>query len=359
MKIMAVRPMSPSSFAFNDSNYDNENANAGSRSHLCSTKSRDGGHTSWWKMTIQARNGKQQNVLFHINHKLMIESRKTEVRYTTTDTRRMLNRYLVNRLCRKWTETFIDEDTNETVEVERTELILDKGTLITAENLSTIQFYINEGSVTEVEVSNQKRQSFEMKNEVFYPYLAQVQIKDKKYKILFYARSVENAVVILKDYIELNFEGMFNIIMVKEFDNCIILVDTLKSKKYDFELAYCKNEISTEEFLEELSRQVDEEEHEEKIETKWYKINSKIMSRDEEGNEQESSYTFVVKSASAERANMLINVYLKRKQKEEREKAVSRGVLFDSREITAAIEESSIIPVGCFIPMEFSEVYKE
>lgn len=32
---MAVRSLSPSSFAFNDSNYDNENANAGSRSHLC------------------------------------------------------------------------------------------------------------------------------------------------------------------------------------------------------------------------------------------------------------------------------------------------------------------------------------
>lgn len=31
---MAVRSLSPSSFAFNDSNYDNENANAGSRSQL-------------------------------------------------------------------------------------------------------------------------------------------------------------------------------------------------------------------------------------------------------------------------------------------------------------------------------------
>lgn len=31
---MAVRLLSPYSFAFNDSNYDNTNANAGSRSHL-------------------------------------------------------------------------------------------------------------------------------------------------------------------------------------------------------------------------------------------------------------------------------------------------------------------------------------
>lgn len=289
----------------------------------------------------------------------MIESRKTEIRYTTTDPKRMINKYLVNRLCRKWTETFIDEDTGETVPVERTELILASGTLITPEHLSTIQFYMDKGSVKEVEVSNQRRQSFEVKNEIFYPYLAQVQIKDKKYKILFYARSVENAVVILKDYIELNFEGEFSIIMVKEFDNCIILVDNLKCKKYDFERAFCLNEITTEEYLEELAKQVNEEEKEEKIDTKWYKINSKIISRDKEGYEHESSYTFVVKSASAERSNMLINIYLKRKQDEERDKAVEKGYIFDYKEITAAIEKSSIIPIGCFIPKDFSEVYSD
>ena len=72
----------------------------------------------------------------------MIESRKTEIRYTTTDPKRMINKYLVNRLCRKWTETFIDEDTGETVPIERTELILASGTFITPEHLSTIQFYM-------------------------------------------------------------------------------------------------------------------------------------------------------------------------------------------------------------------------
>ena len=38
MIIKVVRSLSPSSFAFNDSDYDNENANAGSRSHLCLKK---------------------------------------------------------------------------------------------------------------------------------------------------------------------------------------------------------------------------------------------------------------------------------------------------------------------------------
>ena len=41
----------------------------------------------------------------------MIQTRKTEERYFTNDPKRMLGRYLVNRLYRTWTETFIDEDT--------------------------------------------------------------------------------------------------------------------------------------------------------------------------------------------------------------------------------------------------------
>lgn len=289
----------------------------------------------------------------------MIESRKTEIRYKTSDPSKMLNKYLVTRLCRKWNESFIDEDTGETVSVERSELIIEKGELLDQDKVAKIRFYMSEGSIDEVEVSNQKRQSFELKNEIFYPYLAQVQIKDKKYKILFYARSVENAVVILKDYIELNFEGQFEILMVKEFDSCIVLLDSLKNKKYDFERAYCLGEISTEKFLEELANQVDSEEREEKIDLKWYKINSKIMKRDKAGDEQESSFVFVVKSASAERANMLINIYLKREQDKAEKEAMERGGIFEKKDITAAIEESSIIPIGCFIPKEFSEVYRD
>lgn len=289
----------------------------------------------------------------------MIESRKTEIRYTTSEPKRMLGKYLVNRLLRKWSEDFVDESTGTVQTIERNELIFDKGTLIDRENLARIQFYIQEGSVKEVEVSNQKRQSFEVKNEVFYPYLAQVQIKEKKYKFLFYATSVENAVVILKDYIELHFEGQFSILMVKEFDTCIILIDTLKNKKFNADLAYLKNEITMEDYLSMRKSEEEEEGDEgEKVEMKWYKILSRILFRDNVGYEFEQFYTFAVKSVSAERANMLINVYLKRKQEEDYLQAVEKGNAFDKKEITAAIEESSIIPIGCFIPKEFSEVYQ-
>lgn len=293
----------------------------------------------------------------------MIQTRKSEERYFTSDPKKMLGRYLVNKLCRTWVETFIDEDTGDTVPVERNELIFDKGTLITQDNLAKIRFYMAEGAVKEVEVSNQRRSSFELKNERLYPYMAQATIGEKKYKILLYATGVENALVIMKDYIELNFDGMFNISMVKEFESCVVIIDKLKGMKYSFEQDFCTGKISADEFLESLAMQVDEEEREkeqeERTQKKWYKINSKIVITDKEGDERNESYNFVVNSTSAERANMLINVYLKQKQDEEKTLAEKKGVAFDEKMITAAIEESAIVPIGCFIPKEFSEVYKD
>lgn len=301
--------------------------------------------------------------MYEINNDVMIQTRKSEERYFTNDPKRMLGRYLVNKLCRTWTETFMDEDTGNTVPVERREVLFEKGTLITQDNLTKIRFYMAEGSVDEVEVSNQRRACFEMLNERLYPYMAQVSIGDKKHKVLLYATGVENAITIIKDYVELNFEGMFGILMVKEFESCIVLLDKLKGMKYSFERDFCSGKISAEEFLQELALQVDEEEREKEQEErktkKWYKINSKIVTADKEGNERTEFFQFVVNSTSAERANMLINVYLKQKQDEERQRATEKGNVFDEELITAAIEESAIIPIGVFIPKEFSEVYKE
>lgn len=292
----------------------------------------------------------------------MIQTRKSEERYVTSDPKKMLGRFLVNKVCRKWTETFIDEATGETVPVERSEILFEKGTLITQDNLAKIRFYMAEGAFDEVEVSNQQRCSFEMQCSYLYPYMAKVQVKDKKMNVLLYATGVENAIEIMKDYIELNFEGKFKILMVKEYDTCIVLIDRLKGVKYSFEKDFCLGKISADEFLEALVVQVDEEERqfdeEEKVKMKWYKISAKVVTNDKEGDFG-NLYSFVVKSSSAERANMLINIYLKEEQDKQEKKAIERGELFEKKEIKAAIEVSNIMSVGCFIPKEFSEVYKE
>ena len=60
----------------------------------------------------------------------MIETRKTEIRYVTSDPKKMLNMYLAKRVLKTWEESFIDEDTGETVTIERNEILFDRGTLI-------------------------------------------------------------------------------------------------------------------------------------------------------------------------------------------------------------------------------------
>ena len=95
--------------------------------------------------------------------------------------------------------------------------------------------------IKEVEVSSQKNAlAFENENNYLYPYLAQAQIGDK-YKFLLYATGLENVCLILKDYIELNYQSGFTLTMAKEFDSCVILTDNLKERKVDdASVAYLK-----------------------------------------------------------------------------------------------------------------------
>ena len=226
----------------------------------------------------------------------MIETRKTEIRYVTSDPKKMLNMYLAKRVLKTWEESFIDEDTGETVTIERNEILFDRGTLIDQDTLAKIRFSMEADGIKEVEVSNQNRLAFENENKFLYPYLAQAQISDKKYKFLLYATGLENACLILKDYIELNYQFGFTLTMIKEFDSCVILTDNLKERKVDdASLAYLKNEIT-------MAKYVDK---------KFYQIETKITFTDGE-NEDERVQTFVVNTFNVDRAMMLITHYLKK-----------------------------------------------
>lgn len=183
----------------------------------------------------------------------MIETRKTEKRYTTSDPKQMLNMYLAKRVLKTWEESFVDEDTGETVNIERHEILFERGTLIDQDLLAKIRFSMEADGIKEVEVSSQKRLAFENENKFLYPYIAQAQICDKKYKFLLYATGLENVCLILKDYIELNYQSGFTLTMAKEFDSCVILTDNLKERKVDdASLAYLKDEITMEEYVDKM-----------------------------------------------------------------------------------------------------------
>lgn len=289
----------------------------------------------------------------------MIETRKTERRYTTSDPKQMLNMYLAKRVLKTWEESFIDEDTGETVNIERNEILFERGTLIDQDLLAKIRFSMEADGIKEVEVSSQKRLAFENENKCLYPYIAQAQICDKKYKFLLYATGLENVCLILKDYIELNYQSGFTLTMAKEFDSCVILTDNLKERKVDdASVAYLKDEITMEEYVDKMSEEIEDEESK-PDEKKFYQIETKITFCEKEGDEEERVQTFVVNTLNIDRAMMLITHYLKNKEEECEQRAKENGHEFNKREIHAAIESAKPIPVGRFIPKEFSMAYME
>lgn len=285
----------------------------------------------------------------------MVETKKTEVRYVTSGPAKMLNMYLAKRVFKTWEESFLDKDTGETVNIVRNELLFERGTLIDQDVLSRIRFSMLGDGVTEVEVSNQNRVAFELENNCLYPYLAQVQIGYRKHKFLLYATSLKNVLDILKDYIELNYNQGFRIIMAKEFDSCIILTDNLEERKVDSAaISYLKGETTMEEYVDEVAEGDTNEDEVKAEDKKFYQIETNITF-----DEEQHTQTFVVHTFNVDKAMMLIANYLKNKEEECEMNAIKNGHEFNKREIHTAIESAKSIPVGCFIPKEFSIAYLE
>lgn len=298
-----------------------------------------------------------------------VESRKSEIRYITDQPSRMLNKYLAETLVRKWTEEFIDEDTGKIQSIERSEIILERGTLLDQDKIATIRFYMQEGSVKQVEVSNQKRMAWAVRNSRMYLYKARVTIGKRLSTFILYAQSVQNALIILTDFIELNFKSHFCIDSVAEFDSCIVLTDTLKTRRKvaaEADVAYLKGEISSDEYINSQDgidiSDADEENDPEKM--KFYQIRARITLTDQDGTDEFNS-NYIIHSYSATRANMLIEKYLKDEQEKryqewqtKKKEGRAADSSFDMQEIHSFIEESKIIPVKCYVPVEFSEVYE-
>jgi hypothetical protein len=274
---------------------------------------------------------------------MTIQTKFNEIRKVTSDPREMLNKYTVKRVLKTWKEDFTDEDTGEVVTIERNEVLFDRGILIDQDVLVQIKFYMSAGDITEIEVSNQKRRAHQLESTYLHPFTAQAVIHDKKVKFLFHATKVETALILLKDYIELNYSNGFYISKINEFDSCIILTDTLKKAKADIPFDEWDN-INPDE--------IDDEDSEDK---KFYQIECRINYDDDYSTTQD----FVVHSFNVDRCMMLINRYIKDQQDIREKQAIESGNEYKRVEFHTMIEAAKTISIGCFIPKEFSEAYKE
>lgn len=297
----------------------------------------------------------------------MIETRKTEIRYYTSDPAKMLNMYTTSQVVRTWQETYVGEN-GELNTIERNELILDRGVCITNDVLTEIKFWLEEGSLKEIEVSNQKRMSYEADNSSMYPFKAVVSIEGKRSTFLFYALSVSNAIDVLNDYVELNFCGRFAIVDIKMLDYCVILVDKLKTirqRNLELDIAYLNDEISIEEYMnskidDDSDEAQDDDDGNATLKLKFYQIGAKIIYRIDENdrNQEEFNQTFIVRTFSATRANMIIAKWLQDQQEMRYQESLNHpDTKFIRKQIMSFIEESKILSIGDFIPSQFSEAY--
>ena len=142
-------------------------------------------------------------------------TRFDEVRLRVSDPRQMLGKTLAEDVCRKWKEDFVDQSTGKVIPVERNEFILKRGTQLSNEDVSKIQFHIQSGDIKDVLVSNQYRSGqYSMELGPFY-YEVNISSSDGKSRILTYAQGIPMALQMAIDYAEQTHNGGIHVNSVK------------------------------------------------------------------------------------------------------------------------------------------------
>lgn len=245
----------------------------------------------------------------------------------------MLHRYLAEPVVKRWTEDLVDGDTGEIIQIERSDLLFKRGELINHDVLESLTFYQQSGDIGKVAVSNQKRTGTEESHYSLCPYRASVRTGGKRKVFMLYADSVGMALDIIRDYAELHCEGFFFIYDIKGLD-----------------------------YFTSVNGPQDESEEEQGLEghRNYYQISARIVMTDPDGKDdpERRDGTFLAYAVNAQKANEQILGHLLAEQERRIAAAEEKGGSAVKRKaITSYIEESKIIPIGCFIPMEFSEAW--
>ena len=164
-----------------------------------------------------------------------METKFNEVVARTSILEEMAGKYFAERVLRTWDEDFVDEDTGETVTIQRNEVLFNRGIPIDNDVLSQVNFYLQSGDVKDVLVSNQKRTGISVKS-ASSVYCVTILNGSKKRNYYLYANSVEMALKILNDFLEQKVEGGFSFVAAKEigFSNLIPLADDDEDAGKDF-----------------------------------------------------------------------------------------------------------------------------
>lgn len=153
-----------------------------------------------------------------------------ENRFKTSDPEAMLGMYLATDVRRSWDEEFVDEDKGEAVPVTRSELIMEQGTYLDADQISKLMFHFQAGELTEVEVTDVQRSGKPLGPGYFKPWKVTVQAGTKTVVLLLYARSLEGALAVGGEYVARNYAGGYAFNAVQGFKDCIFIQKDFKEE---------------------------------------------------------------------------------------------------------------------------------
>lgn len=156
-----------------------------------------------------------------------MDTKKNEIIICTSEPSEMIGKYTAERVVRGWTEEFVDEDTGDIVPIERKEVIMDRGTFLENEKISTIMFHLQSGDLEHVKLSNQKREGVFVIDGHSQIWSTVIEVGKKKVKLLLYANSFETATDIIKDYVELNYSGYCKLSQLKEFGHYTVIEEAI------------------------------------------------------------------------------------------------------------------------------------
>lgn len=257
-----------------------------------------------------------------------LKTRHEEFIFSTSDLKEMSGKYLAANVVREWPETFLDQDTGEAVEVMRSELIMRKGELLTPENVSTINFYIQTGDVKSVSVTNIKRSGelVEIGKDTIWSIAVSGGGYKKRRKYVLFAQSLDQALTISRDYLEQTLVGPFKIEGAKSYTSCIVIPDDNFKK------------IATD-------KDGNIVEDENVVLPDFFNIQTSVKTKD-----ATRSYTWLLLATSVDDAKARIHKYIDTKIQEATDKDE-----WEDYELT--VLSGTCASVNCVIPKEFSEEY--
>lgn len=268
------------------------------------------------------------------------KTRKDAVVFESSEPAEMVGFYLAEPLQNTWQEDFIDSDTGEVVSINRCELIMRRGEYISPEQAERISFYIQSGDITTpIKLTNQRRQAEEYNTASLKPYKVSATINSKRHKFILEAQTVELAIEVARDWIELNYKGDFTITGANALSNVILLNSNMER---------FNDKGETEEII--GTGEADGET------TRYYMAEAEvIVSYFGEEDTDEHKFTFIVKTLDVDTAKAAATAWITAKVRK------NNNEIPDGREISSVKTSlTAAKPFSCaaLINRAFCEAYK-